>query len=115
MAYVDGVVVPVPVANRDAYLAYAAKAAEVFKNHGALSVVECWGHEVPEGTRTSMNTAVLREEDEAVCLSWIMWPSKAARDEAWRTIMETGEIGSGEMPFDGSRLIYGGFDVVLER
>jgi uncharacterized protein YbaA (DUF1428 family) len=81
MPYVDGFVLAVPVANRDAYLALATKAAAVFRKHGALRVVECWGDDVPEGTLTSFTLAVQRKDDEAVVFSWIEWPSREAR--AW--------------------------------
>ena len=74
-----------PVASRtsrDAYLALATKAAAVFKRHGALRVVECWGDDVPEGTLTSFTLAVQRKDNEAVVFSWIEWPSREARDAA---------------------------------
>nr|WP_241765154.1 DUF1428 domain-containing protein [Hyphomonas beringensis] len=92
---------------------HARKAADLFKEVGALSVVECWGVDVPEGKLTSMPMAVKLEEGETVVLSWISWPSKEARDAAWEKLMADERMAGMEMPFDGSRMIFGGFDVVL--
>jgi uncharacterized protein YbaA (DUF1428 family) len=117
MTYVDGFVTPVPIAKREAYLLHAQQAAPLFKEHGALSVVECWGDDVPDGKLTSFPMAVKCEPGEAVVFSWITWPSKVARDEGWKQVMadprmQPGAIG---MPFDGKRLIYGGFEVLLQQ
>ena len=115
MTYVDGFVVPVPTANREAYLKLAEQAAAVFKAHGALKVVECWGDDVPDGTLTSFPMAVKCEKDETVVFSWIIWPSRAARDEGAKKAMADPRLQSGaHMPFDGKRLIYGGFEMILE-
>jgi len=116
MTYVDGVMLPVPSAAKDAYLEHAREFASVFKKHGALSVVECWGDDVPEGTVNSMHTAVLRKPDETVVFSWITWPSKTVRDEAWQKItteMQASKSMSA-MPFDGQRMIFGGFEMLIE-
>lgn len=113
MAYMDGVVAAVPTANKAQYKAHAEAAAEVFKKHGALSLTECWGDDVPEGKTNSLHTAVMRKPDETVVMSWIAWPSKAARDAGWAKIMEDPDMPQ-EMPFDGARMIWGGFDVLLE-
>jgi uncharacterized protein YbaA (DUF1428 family) len=117
MSYVDGLVAPVPTANRDAYLAHAEKTAALFKEHGALAVVECWGDDVPEGKLTSFPLAVKCEPGEVVVFSWISWPSRAARDEGWKRLMADPRMqpGAMPMPFDGKRLIYGGFEVLLQR
>ena len=80
MSYVDGFVAAVPAANRELYKKSAQAAAVVFKEHGALQVVECWGDDVPEGKLTSFPMAVKRKEDEAVVFSWITWPSRTWRD-----------------------------------
>ena len=116
MNYVDGFVCAVPTANRDAYLAHAAKAAPIFKEFGALSVVETWGDDVPEGKLTSFPLAVQRRDDETVVFSWITWPSKQVRDDAWKKVMADPRMTSenNPMPFDGKRLIYGGFQTILE-
>jgi len=111
--YIDGFVAAVPTARRDDYRRHAIDAARVFKKHGALSVVECWGDDVPEGKRTSFTLAVQRQPDETVVFSWVTWPSKAVRDSAWKAMMDDPEMPR-EMPFDGQRLIYGGFQLLTE-
>lgn len=115
MAYIDGVVIPVPTSGKDAYLDHARTFAGVFRKYGAESVVECWGDDVPEGKINSMHSAVLRKPDETVVFSWIRWPSKAVRDEAWQKMMaDPAMSGDNPMPFDGSRMIMGGFEVALD-
>jgi uncharacterized protein YbaA (DUF1428 family) len=115
MTYVDGYVVPVPTANRDQYRRVAETAAVVFKENGALSIVECWGDDVPEGKLTSFPMAVQRKDDETVVFSWITWPSKAVRDEGMKKVMDDPRMKEGmdPMPFDGKRMIYGGFEVLV--
>ena len=116
MPYVDGFVIPVPTAKREAYFKLAEQAAAVFKEYGALKVVECWGDDVPEGKITSFPMAVKRQEDETVVFSWVIWPSRAVRDEGSKKVMADPRMQPGEttMPFDGKRLIYGGFEMMLE-
>ena len=115
MNYVDGFVAAVPTANRDKFLRHAQEAAVVFKEHGALQVVECWGNDVPEGKVTSFPMAVQRKDDETVIFSWITWPSKAVRDEAMKKVMADPRLQpeTNPMPFDGKRLIYGGFEMIV--
>jgi uncharacterized protein YbaA (DUF1428 family) len=115
MDYVDGFVAAVPTANRDAYLAHAKMASAVFKEHGAKAVMECWGDDVPEGKLTSFPMAVQRKADETVVFSWVVWASRAARDAGWQKVMADPRMASdvAPMPFDGKRLIYGGFEVLL--
>lgn len=117
MSYVDGFVTPVLGSNRQAYIEHVEKAAALFKEYGASAVVECWGDDVPEGKLTSFPLAVKCEPGEVVVFSWITWPSRAARDDAWKKLMADPRMQPGEMsmPFDGKRLIYGGFEVLLER
>jgi uncharacterized protein YbaA (DUF1428 family) len=116
MSYVDGFVAPVPSENREAYRKHAEAAAALFKEFGATTVVECWGDDVPEGKLTSFTLAVKREANESVVFSWITWPSREARDEAWKKLMADPRMQPGvmPMPFDGKRLIYGGFQVILD-
>jgi uncharacterized protein YbaA (DUF1428 family) len=115
MTYVDGFVAAVPTANRAAYKKHAEEAALLFKEHGALSVVECWGDDVPDGKFTSFPIAVKRTDDETVVFSWITWPSREARDAAWKFVMADprSQPDANPMPFDGKRLIYGGFEVLF--
>ncbi|MFN3825361.1 MAG: DUF1428 domain-containing protein [Pseudorhodobacter sp.] len=114
MDYVDGFVAAVPEANRQAYIEHARQAATMFRKLGATRVVECWGNDVPEGKVTSFPMAVKREEGEAVIFSWVCWPSKEVRDAGWAAMMEDPAMANMEMPFDGKRLIYGGFQMVLD-
>ncbi len=116
MTYIDGFVLAVPTASRDAYIAVAKKAAASFKKHGALSVVEAWGDDVPDGKLTSFPMAVQRKEDETVVFAWITWPDKPTRDsgmDATMKDMEAEEMNA--MPFDGKRMIYGGFEAIVEE
>ncbi len=116
MPYVDGYVLPVPNANREAYRAMAQKLAPFFIECGALQIVECWGDDVPHGTTTDFFTAVKAKEDENVVLSWIIWPDKATRDSGWEKIMadERGKP-QAEMPFDGKRMFWGGFEPIVDH
>lgn len=116
MPYVDGFVAAVPTANRDVYMKHAAEAAEVFREHGALRLVECWGDDVPDGQVTSFPMAVKKGPDETVVFSWIVWASKAARDEGHAKVMTDPRMqpGANPMPFDGKRMIYGGFEMILD-
>ena len=114
--YIDGFVAAVPTANRDAYRKHAEAAAVVFKEHGALKLVECWGDDVPDGKLTSFPMAVKKQADETVVFSWIAWPSRAVRDAAMPKVMADPRIKPevNPMPFDGKRLIYGGFSVLFD-
>ncbi len=117
MNYVDGFIAAVPNANKDAYIAHVNKNALMFKEYGALSVVDCWGDDAPEGKLTSYTMAVKREADESIVFSWVTWSSKDARNVAWGKIMQDPRMSpqnSVMPPFDGKRLIYGGFQVVSE-
>ncbi|MES2295990.1 MAG: DUF1428 domain-containing protein [Pseudomonadota bacterium] len=117
MTYIDGFVAAVPNANREAYKQHATKIAGMFKEYGALKVVENWGDDVPEGKLTSFTMAVQRKDDESVVFSWITWPSREKRDEAWKSIMADPRMhpeNGPTPPFDGKRMIYGGFETLLE-
>lgn len=115
MRYVDGMMCAVPRDRKDEFIAHSRAMAAVFKEHGATSVVDCWGDDVPGGEVTSMPMAVKAGPDEAVVFSWIAWPDKAARDAGWAALMRDPRLApdANPMPFDGKRLIHGGFDVVL--
>jgi uncharacterized protein YbaA (DUF1428 family) len=114
MNYVDGFVLAVTTTHRKTYREFAAASAAVIKEHGALSVVECWGDDVPEGKLTSFPMAVQRKEDESVVFSWITWPSRAARDAGMKAAMDDPRLRDVAMPFDGKRMIYGGFEVIVQ-
>src|SRR5262249_37299298 len=116
MSYVDGFVAAVPTANRDLYKKHAQAAAVVFKEHGALKVVECWGDDVPEGKLTSFPLAVKRKQDETVVFSCVAWRARQVGDEGVKKLRAAPRLRPGVNPrrFDGQRLIYGGFDVLFE-
>jgi uncharacterized protein YbaA (DUF1428 family) len=116
MPYIDGFVAAVPSANKEAYRAHAEKYAVLFKKHGALSIVENWGDDVPEGKLTSFTLAVKREDNESVIFSWVTWPSKAAREAGWKLIMAEPEMQTNANPslFDGKRMIFGGFQTIVD-
>ena len=115
-SFVDGFVLPVPEEKKEAYLAMAEKAAAKFQELGALRVVEAWGDDVPDGKVTDFRRAVKAEPGENIVYSWIEWPSKAARDEAWPKLMADPEMqpDHDNMPFDGKRMFWGGFEVILD-
>lgn len=116
MNYIDGLVAAVPNNNKEAYIEHAKYAADVFKDHGALELIECWGDDVPDGEITSFPMAVQCKEDETVVFSWIVWPSKEARDKGMEAVMQDERMSeeNSPMPFDGKRMIFGGFQVILE-
>ena len=116
MSYVDGFVAAVPTANREKYRKHAQEAAVVFKEHGALKLVECWGDDVPDGEVTSFPMAVKCQPDETVVFAWILWPSRDVRDEGMKKVMADPRIqpDKNSMPFDGKRMIYGGFEMIVE-
>jgi uncharacterized protein YbaA (DUF1428 family) len=113
--YVDGFVLAVPTAQKDTFRRHASEAATVFKEAGALAVVECWGDEVPEGKINSMHTAVLRQDGETVVFSWITWPDKATRTAGMAKVMADPRLSPerNPMPFDGRRMIFGGFEAIV--
>ncbi|MFC4728334.1 DUF1428 domain-containing protein [Coralloluteibacterium thermophilus] len=116
MTYIDGCVIAVPTRNRDAFVAHARTADALFLEFGALRVVECWGDDVPEGRQTDFRRAVQAKDGETVVFSWIEWPDKATRDAGMERMMKDPRMSpeANPMPFDGKRMIYGGFVPVLE-
>lgn len=116
MTYVDGFVVAVPTGNREIYRKHAEEAAVVFKEHGALKLVECWGDDVPDGKLTSFPMAVKREADETVVFSWILWPARTVRNEGMKRVMADPRLHpeNNPMPFDARRMIYGGFEMIVD-
>jgi uncharacterized protein YbaA (DUF1428 family) len=121
MSYFDGFVIPVPSGNKQDFIDHAARADSVFGEHGALRVIECWGDDVPDGKVTDFRKAVQATDGETVVFSWIEWPDKATRDAAMgkmEELMKTDDRFNPEknpMPFDGKRLIYGGFAPIVDQ
>ena len=124
MSYIDGFVIAVPTANKQKFIDHANKADGVFTDLGATRVIECWGDDVPRGKVTDFHRAVQARDDETIVLSWVEWPDKATRDAAMKTMtnwMENPETADprmdpvkNPMPFDGTRLIFGGFSPIVE-
>ena len=120
MAYIDGFVLAVPTANKQKFINHANEADALCLEFGATRVLECWGDDVPAGKLTDFQRAVQAKPDETVVFSWIEWPDKATRDAAMakmEQMMKTDDRMNPEknpMPFDGKRLIYGGFAPVVE-
>jgi uncharacterized protein YbaA (DUF1428 family) len=115
--YFDAFVAAVPKANRDAYDRHVAEAAPLFRELGVVRMVEAWEDDVPDGKITDFRRAVQAKADEAVVFSWMEYPSKEARDAAARKMMSDprmAEMGK-KMPFDGKRMIYGGFAPILDE
>ena len=112
--YIDGCVIPVPSNKKDAYRERADKYAAILKEYGATRTVDAWGDSVPDGKVTDFKGAVNAKADEKVIFSWIEWPSKEARDKGWEKAMNDPRMKSMDMPFDGQRMIYGGFAPILD-
>ncbi len=120
MAYIDGFVIAVPQSNKQKFIDHASKADAVFLELGATRMLECWGDDVPEGKVTDFYRAVGAKDDEVVAFSWVEWPDKATRDAAMAKMMDGSLMhdsrmssATNPMPFDGMRMIYGGFVPVV--
>ena len=116
MPYVDGFVIAVPSANKQQFIDHARVMDPVFIEHGATRVLECWGDDVPHGTLTDFRRAVQATAEETVVFAWIEWPDKATRDAGMTAAMADPRMSGDQqpMPFDGKRMIYGGFAPVFE-
>jgi uncharacterized protein YbaA (DUF1428 family) len=116
MAYVDGLVLAVPTANKERFIAHANSIDAFFLESGATRVLECWGDDVPEGKLTDFRRAVQAQADETVVFSWIEWPDKATRDAGMKKLMEDPRLDPQKhpFPFDGKRMIFGGFAPVVD-
>ena len=116
VGYVEGALIPVPAGNKDAYRDSALKRAAAIKEAGATRVVEAWGDDVPDGKVTDFKGAVKASGDEKVVYCWIEWPSKDVREAGWKKAMEDPRMHptGGAMPFDGKRMIHGGFAPIVQ-
>lgn len=114
MPYLDISIAPVPTANKSAYLAHEAETTPLFKEHGAISVTDCWGDDLPDGKLTDFKKSVMLKDGETVAASWIIWPDRATRDAAWEKLMQDDRMMKLDMPFDGSRMIFAGFEMLTE-
>lgn len=117
MAYIDGMVAPVLAGRKEEYLAMARAMAPIFLEYGALQVVETYGVDLPEGKQTDLWRAVAADKagGEGIVFSWIVWPSKEARDAGWaKATADERMQPSADSPFDMKRMIFGGFDVLFD-
>jgi uncharacterized protein YbaA (DUF1428 family) len=120
MSYIDGFVIAVPKANKQKFIDHANMADGMFIEMGAIRILECWADDVPDGTLTDFRKAVQATEDEDVIFSWIEWPDKETRDKAYAVMMDPDnkdprmDMEKNPMPFDGKRMIWGGFRPVVD-
>lgn len=114
MAYIDGFVIPVTTADRDRFVAFASRTDAMMLEFGATRIVECWGDDVPAGTTTDFARSVALQEGETAVFSWIEWPDKATRDAGMARMMTDERFTAEPMPFDGKRMIFGGFAPVVD-
>ena len=116
MAYIDGFVLAVPTANKQKFIEHATTGDAAFLEYGATRVLECWGDDVPAGKQTDFQRAVQAKDDEAIVFSWVEWPDKATRDAAMKKMESDPRMDpkTNPMPFDGMRMIYGGFAPVVD-
>lgn len=114
--YVNGFIVAVPEGNKAAYIDVAERFWELVKEYGALSQVECWESDVKDGHTTDFRQAVKCEDGEKIVFSWVTWPDKATADASHEKMMADPRMEEfGEMPFDGKRMVYGGFEPVVNK
>lgn len=116
MTYYSGFLLAVPTANKQAYIDHAKMAAPMFKRLGAIRLIENWGVDVPRGKVTDFYMATQAKDDETVVFSWIEWPDRATADAAYAKMMDDPEMQKmPEMPFDGMRMMWGGFEPVVDE
>jgi uncharacterized protein YbaA (DUF1428 family) len=121
MTYIEGFVLAVPTANKQRFIDHAHAADEVFMEHGARRILECWQDDVPRGETTDFYGAVAAKDDESVLFSWVEWADKATRDARMAELEEAMKSderfdpAKNPMPFDGKRMIYGGFQPIVEQ
>lgn len=114
MSYIDGFVIPVPSGQKQAFIDHARTIDPMFLELGALRVVEGWGDDVPAGTTTDFARAVAATDAETVAFAWIEWPDKATRDAAMEKLRSDPRMAGPPPPFDGKRMIFGGFETVVD-
>jgi uncharacterized protein YbaA (DUF1428 family) len=112
--YVDGFLAPVPADGEQAYREFAAQTAALFREYGATRVADYWGDDVPDGKVTDYKGAVKTQDGETVAYGWVEWPSKTVRDEAWKKLESEPRMQQLSMPFDGQRMVFGGFSPIVD-
>ena len=114
MTYVTVFLTPLPTANKERYIESARQGWELFRKYGALQSVEAWGVHVEDGKTTDFKRAVKLEEGEQVVFSWLIWSDRETADAAWARMQDDPAMKDFDMPFDGKRMIWGGFEPVFE-
>ncbi|RVV98002.1 DUF1428 domain-containing protein [Mesobaculum littorinae] len=114
MSYFENFIAAVQIANRELYRDHAMQASEIFLRHGALRVIECWADDIAHGEVTDFYRAVQAKEDETVVVSWIEWPDRDTRNAGMKKVFEDMPDEMMEMPFDGRRIVHGGFETLVD-
>ncbi len=115
MSYIQGFLIPVPKTHKQVYRDLAAKSAPIFQEYGAIRIVENWSDAVPDGKVTDFKRAVKATEDEAIVFSWIEWPDQACCEAAAEKMQSDARWQEmGDMPFDGMRMVWAGFDPIFD-
>ena len=115
MSYIQGFLIPVPTKKKEAFRKLAADTAPFFQEYGAIRIVETWGDNVPDGKVTDFKRAVKAKDDETVVFSWIEWPDKKICNAAAKKMQGDERMKPpADMPFDGKRMIWGGFKPIFE-
>ncbi|MGQ0534018.1 MAG: DUF1428 domain-containing protein [Caulobacteraceae bacterium] len=114
MTYIQGAVIPVKTADKDAYLKAIKVISAIYRENGALSATDAWGVDVPDGKFTDFKKAVQATPDETVVLSWMVWPDKATAEAASVKMRSDPRMNPAEIPFDMKRMIYAGFEPLHE-
>ncbi|MCY3859855.1 MAG: DUF1428 domain-containing protein [Gammaproteobacteria bacterium] len=120
MSYIDGFIIAVPTANKEKYIQHAFHINPLFKELGATRTMECWSDDISDGTLTDFRKAVKAKDDESIVFAWFEWPDKATRDRGVARMHELAQTDERfdesrfPVPFDGSRMIFGGFETIVE-
>lgn len=115
MSYVTGFLLAVPEANKEAYVRASEEGWAIFSKHGCLGHMEAWGDNIPDGETTSFPMAVKLQPGEVVVFSWLIWPDRATADACFAVMQDDPDMKGMDMPFDGKRMMWGGFSPVFER
>ena len=114
MSYITGFLTPVKIADKERYIASARKSWPAFQKYGALEQIETWGDDIPPGKVTGFDLAVKLEEGEVPVFAWLRWPDKATADKCWAQMQDDPDFQDMDMPFDGKRMMWGGFAPIFE-
>lgn len=116
MPYYSGFVAAVPNSNKQAYVEFAQIGWKLFRKYGALRMTETWGADVPHGKQTDFHRSVAAKDDESIVFSWVEWPDRATADAAWPKMESDPDMAQmAKMPFDGKRMIFGGFESIFDE